>query len=217
MSETARQLNFEPEEKSSYSEAELEDLKQEIAKNRQYIMNFVKRFANGEDKSAIEDITQTVLEKATKSAHTRDSSIGAALKSWLGTITRNAVNDYFKRKSIEKTRIFGGVEIDPILEKIPAANETGDSLLRKQLQAALEKLTPTDRKILLESQDGASYEEISRELGNTDGTVGWRLNRIKSKLRKILEHNGVDPGDFFGKKNNYFVICLRPSTNSIRR
>jgi RNA polymerase sigma factor (sigma-70 family) len=67
---------------------------------------------------------------------------------------------------------------------------------RRPLAAALSRLSPGDRDVLLLVAWGQlSYDEVAAALKIPPGTVGSRLNRARRKVREAL--GGVDPAGEF--------------------
>jgi len=59
----------------------------------------------------------------------------------------------------------------------------------EMLKLAIEKLTEIEKAILLLYLDEKSYEEMSEIMGISSSNVGARLNRIKTKLIKLVKTN----------------------------
>ena len=57
------------------------------------------------------------------------------------------------------------------------------------LKLAIEKLTEIEKAILLLYLDEKSYDEMAEIMGITNSNVGARLNRIKTKLIKLVKAN----------------------------
>ena len=57
---------------------------------------------------------------------------------------------------------------------------------RKLVQKAISKLNKAEKAIIILYMDDYSYEEISDIAGITMSNVGVKINRIKTKLQKIL-------------------------------
>ena len=57
---------------------------------------------------------------------------------------------------------------------------------RRQVSAAITELSPKLRECYVRKVKGQSYQEIARELGIPQSTVGTRINRAREALRKIL-------------------------------
>lgn len=62
--------------------------------------------------------------------------------------------------------------------------EDSDNSLR--LKVAIEQLSKIEKAIIMLYLDEKSYEEISDIIGISNSNVGVKLNRIKTKLEKIL-------------------------------
>jgi RNA polymerase sigma factor (sigma-70 family) len=67
----------------------------------------------------------------------------------------------------------------------PGAASVDDRLA--QLYAALHRLEPVDRSLILLQLDGASYAQIAEIHGITESNVGVRLNRIRHKLTALIQ------------------------------
>jgi RNA polymerase sigma-70 factor (ECF subfamily) len=57
---------------------------------------------------------------------------------------------------------------------------------RALLNAAMKRLEPFDRALLVLHLDGRPYAEIAEVLGLTETNVGTRLGRVRQKLRRDL-------------------------------
>jgi len=75
--------------------------------------------------------------------------------------------------------------LDFEIPDLPANNLVDDQW--EMLKLAMEKLTEIEKAILLLYLDEKSYEEMSEIMGITNSNVGARLNRIKSKLIKLVK------------------------------
>jgi RNA polymerase sigma-70 factor (ECF subfamily) len=64
---------------------------------------------------------------------------------------------------------------------------TDERLVR--LYAAIHRLKPLDRSLMLLSLDGLSYRDMAEVLGLSESNVGVKLNRIKTQLTQTLKEN----------------------------
>jgi RNA polymerase sigma-70 factor (ECF subfamily) len=111
------------------------------------------------------------------------------LYPWMRRIALNVALSYYQRA---KRR--AAISLDHVQQGAPKsqtanpAEEIAHEELSEQLRIALEAL-PTDQRAVfqLRVQDELSYEEIAEALGIRIGTVMSRLNRARSKLRKLLQ------------------------------
>jgi len=56
-----------------------------------------------------------------------------------------------------------------------------------QLEKALKQLNDPDRAVMLLYLEGKSYKEMAEILDITESNVGVRINRIKSKLKRMID------------------------------
>ena len=75
---------------------------------------------------------------------------------------------------------------DSIQEQISEENKffTDESL--NQLYAAIKQLSEIDRAVILMYLEEKSYQEIADIIGTNSNNIGTRVNRIKERLKKIL-------------------------------
>lgn len=71
--------------------------------------------------------------------------------------------------------------------------EDGDARLLDRLYAAIRKLGPLDRSIMLLSLEGAAYRDIAALHGLSETNVGARLTRARQQLTTLV--SGPDGGD----------------------
>ena len=71
--------------------------------------------------------------------------------------------------------------------------EDGDAELLDRLYAAIRKLRPLDRSIMLLSLEGAAYRDIGALHGLSETNVGARLTRARQQLTTLV--SGLAEGD----------------------
>ena len=59
----------------------------------------------------------------------------------------------------------------------------------KMLNEAIKKLSKLDRAIILLYLEEKSYKEIAEIIGLSASNIGTRINRIKNRLKKMLDGN----------------------------
>src|SRR5512147_1920597 len=85
-----------------------------------------------------------------------------------------------------KNKFFGLLSVlDSIKNKASVEDKNEDIEL---LYFAIDKLDPLEKSIVLMYLDDLSYNEISQVTGLTESNIGVRLNRIKIKIKSILEN-----------------------------
>ena len=79
------------------------------------------------------------------------------------------------------------------LEEIPVESEICEDEIDKEgieyLYSVIKNLDVEEQSLIFLYLDGKSYKEISEILGISVSNVGTRLQRVKSKLRKISNEN----------------------------
>jgi RNA polymerase sigma-70 factor (ECF subfamily) len=151
------------------------------------------------DRAAADDLAQEVFIKAYFSLPRFKAR--SEFGTWLYRIAVNHAKDYL-RKNRSRLR---DMSIEDIGEQRLAAADKSQEDVRSEEErralvlAALERLPEKYRVILtLRDIEGMSYEDITRILGLSPGTVDSRLHRARLKLRQklvpVLNRQGGDNG-----------------------
>jgi RNA polymerase sigma-70 factor (ECF subfamily) len=151
-------------------------LEAEIPRLRRYARALTR------DVTRADDLVQSCLARAIAKQHLWQP--GTDLRAWLFTLLHNQnVNDV--RRSVREGVNVDIDEIAPMLSVQPRAMA---SLEWRDLRAAIDKLTPEHRQvILLVGLEGMEYEEVGRILGVPIGTVRSRLSRGRDELRRLMD------------------------------
>lgn len=143
------------------------------------------------------DLSQEVFIKAWQALPRFEAK--ARFTTWLYRITHNAVYDWTRRKRVEgvgelNDEVFERDRIDPASTTTPDEAEAPDDALvrgelRAKIEAALDRLTPEHREVvLLKDVQGLAYKEIAEVTGTSIGTVMSRLYYSRKKLQTMLRH-----------------------------
>ena len=110
--------------------------------------------------------------------------------TWLYRITINHVRDYLRKKSRMRQIPIDSIKESAVLqedEEMKKEEKFTEEQRRKLLHQTLQALPEKHQAILsLRDIQGFSYEEISRILKISHGTVDSRLHRARKLLRKKL-------------------------------
>ena len=123
----------------------------------------------------------------------------AGFSTWLYRLVSNASMDILRRRqrrdahagpsADDEENPFDAPDPAPAPQEIVERRE-----LRRELQAALDALSPERREVLiLREIHQLSYEEIAAALSLDLGTVKSRIHRARESLRKILTERGTFP------------------------
>ncbi len=149
------------------------------------------------DREAALEVTQETFIKAFRSIGRFKGD--ASFYTWIYRIAVNLAIDHqrreWRRPSVDSTRTTGDGQTEDLLDRIGDEDPRGDpfeaakdSELRAQVLAAIDELTPDHKAvILLRELEGLSYEEISRVMQCSKGTVMSRLHYARKKLQARLK------------------------------
>lgn len=137
----------------------------------------------------VDDLVQEVFLSAMRQLHAlRDV---AHFGAWLGTITRNRANDYY-RKSIPENSLIDPVEEHEI--ESPATNHAAEQEAAAIL-AVLRSLPEAYREpLILRLVEGMTGPEIASRTGLTHGSVRVNLCRGMQLLRERLAETAKGAG-----------------------
>ena len=149
-------------------------LEAEIPRLRRYARALTR------DVSRADDLVQSCLTRAVAKQHLWQH--GTDLRAWLFTILHNQhVNDV--RRSIREGTL---VELADAPQLTVQSNAI-PALQLRDLEAALSKLAPEQRQvILLVGLEGMAYDEVAAVLNVPVGTVRSRLSRGRDQLRRLM-------------------------------
>jgi RNA polymerase sigma-70 factor, ECF subfamily len=132
------------------------------------------------DRSAAEEVTASVFERAYRKRRHFDSGRGGA-RAWLFGIARNAALDELRRRRRQAQLTADPADLQS--EAVDAHAEQGAR--RATVVAALAALAPRDRELVaLKYFAGLSNAEIAAVLGISESNAGTKLHRVITELRK---------------------------------
>jgi RNA polymerase sigma-70 factor (ECF subfamily) len=150
------------------------------------------------DREAALEVTQETFIKAFRSIGRFKGD--ASFYTWIYRIAVNLAIDHqrreWRRPVAESTRTTGNdATQEDVFDRIGDENPRGDpfeatkdSELRERVRKAIDELTPDHKAvILLRELEGLSYEEISRVMQCSKGTVMSRLHYARKKLQARLK------------------------------
>jgi RNA polymerase sigma-70 factor (ECF subfamily) len=159
---------------------ELDQLSELFERHHRRLYQFFLCLAR--DGAAAEDLVQEVFVRLLKYRHTwRDE---AEFVPWMFALARNAAVDHFRARSRDSKRDHAAVPESPAVP--PRAVERIEELERAaQLRAALDRLAPEKREVLLLARFGElRHDRIAAMLGISPGAVRVRLHRALKELRE---------------------------------
>ena len=150
------------------------------------VLRYIRSKVSNEEDA--EDICADVFLKVQKRIHEYDEKKAAA-STWVYTIARNAVIDFYRtNRSSEE-----------LPEEIVSDEEVDSDLLQqetlKELAEALGKLSEEERTVIvLRYYGGLSLTEVEKRTGMSYGQVKLRHNSALKEMRKFFEKNTARQG-----------------------
>ena len=141
-------------------------------------------------RSTAEDLTSTVFEKAL-AGFARYRTDRAAFSTWIFTIARNAVIDYFRTTKRTQSLEADGAPDLPDGRDTPEEGAIKADELRR-LRHCLEKLSPPEREVIsLKFAGEITNRAIARQVGFSESNVGVIIFRAVRKLKECVEGAGA--------------------------
>ncbi|GAB2574532.1 RNA polymerase sigma factor [Spirosoma areae] len=107
----------------------------------------------------------------------------AQSSTWMYRVALNTAISLFRYQSRRVAPMQANDELLAVVQATgaPELDERID-----QFYSAIEHLSPVEKALVFLYLDDNSYDEISRIMGISQSNVGVKLNRIKSKLKRIV-------------------------------
>ncbi len=135
-----------------------------------------RRTGSGAD---AEDITQDVCMRLAKAIRRFRGEAG--FKTWLHTITLNAVRDFERRRVRDNKRLREYHE-SPLHEAAAISDDGHDALWTAVWQLPAKQ----GEAVMLVYGDGLSHAEAGVVLDCTENTVSWHLHEARKRLKALL-------------------------------
>lgn len=124
-----------------------------------------------------EDLFQEMIYQLWKSYPTFSGN--AKISTWMYRIALNTALAGFRKRSVPIT-------YTDAVPDLPAASDHNTTIQQDRLFAALSQLSDAEKAIIALYLEDMSYQEISGIIGIDENYVGVKINRIKTKLKNIL-------------------------------
>src|SRR3954453_18729446 len=141
------------------------------------------------DRGLAEELVQEVFTRVWRKADSYDAG-RARFRTWLYGLARHAIIDQKRRAAVRPALSAHAVDAD---ERGSIDKSLENALLRWQVNAAPERLTPEHRQVIrLAHFQGLTLREISERTGLPLGTVKSRTSYALRGLPLALEEMGID-------------------------
>jgi RNA polymerase sigma-70 factor (ECF subfamily) len=130
-----------------------------------------------------EDLTSGTFEKALTN-FTKFSSNKASFSTWIFTIARNTVIDYYRVHGRRQTVSLEKAEIDVSSPELPPDEAMEKQEEREQLRECLSRLSREEQELIsLKFGSGLNNRQIAEVTSLSESNVGTKLYRAVRKLR----------------------------------
>lgn len=154
-----------------------------IELNQGIIHKITKIYGNGYDEQ--KDLFQEIVYQLWKSY---DSFKGnSKFSTWMYRVSLNTAITIYRKKKIKFS------DLDAVSFKIKSEeydSEIEDQL--KMLYAAIKKLNDIEKALIFLYLENKSGKEIAETMGLTEVNARVKMNRIKAKLKKIIQENDYE-------------------------
>ncbi|MGB3180443.1 MAG: RNA polymerase sigma factor [Cyclobacteriaceae bacterium] len=156
----------------------MKDFEEIISEHQAILYKIGRVYATAED---FDDLYQEMLIAIWKSL---DSFKGQSkVSTWIYRVALNTALSYHKVNNRRQTAMDSFSQEQAHIYTDHAEDERTEKLYR-----AIRQLAKDERSLILLYLDENSYEEIAQIIGISMSNVGVRINRIKKKLLRLLNH-----------------------------
>lgn len=104
--------------------------------------------------------------------------------TWVYRIALNVCLTLLKKRKREGKTFFSS---EALPDTVTIENRAFENEPLNQLYAAIKQLSEVDRAVILLYLEEKAYQEIADILGTNPNNIGVRVNRIKERLKKIID------------------------------
>lgn len=146
----------------------------------QALLSFIR--SKIRSKEDAEDILQNIFMKI--SSHLDKLSDGEKLKSWIYTITRNAIIDYYRSKANRKNATLD----EHLEESIPEEEVSDPTMGLDQCMHGMIGLLPEEyRDIIIDSElKGIKQKDLAEKYGMAYPSMRSRVQRGRERLKQLF-------------------------------
>ncbi len=108
----------------------------------------------------------------------------AKITTWIYRIALNTAISGFRKQSRK-------IKTEDIRESHFNISDNGEDNREEdfqRLQRAIQNLSEIERAMIMMALEEVPYEDIAQTIGITQNNVRVRMNRIREKIRKLMEH-----------------------------
>ncbi len=157
-----------------------------VAANYDFVFRVAWRWTGNREDA--EDIAQDVCMRLARSI--RDWRGEGTLRTWLYSVTLNAVRDHGRRLGRQR-RLAEAAQIHALVEGGTALPEPAEDPA-EALWLAVRELPQQQRDaVLLVHGEGLSHSAAAQAMGCAEKTVSWHIHEARKRLKQMLAAGGT--------------------------
>lgn len=151
-----------------------------VAANYDFVFRVAWRWTGNREDA--EDVAQDVCMRLGRTI--RDWRGEGALRTWLYSVTLNAVRDHGRRHGRQR-RLAEAVQVHAIVEGAALPEQAEDPA--EALWLAVRQLPQQQRDaVLLIHGEGLSHSAAAQAMGCAEKTVSWHVHEARKRLKRML-------------------------------
>lgn len=132
-----------------------------------------------------EDIYQDVMLKILSKSDTLTNE--KSLKSWLYTITKNQIIDYYRSRKYDLKKNAVALDSQHFIDEFAVEDENSEAEFEICLRNYINQLPDDYREIISKSElEGVSQKELSEQLGLKYVTLRSKVQRGRNKIKESI-------------------------------
>jgi RNA polymerase sigma-70 factor (ECF subfamily) len=160
------------------TEDHIHEFIEKIEKNQGIIFKVSRTYCSNHE--CRRDLFQEIVLQLWRSYPSYNKSL--KFTSWMYRVALNTAISQLRKDKKREVEYAGDIPLNIANEDLYNEKEERAEILHQ----AIAKLNKGEKSIIILYMDNYSYEEISEIIGISVSNVGVKINRIKSKLQKLL-------------------------------
>ncbi|CAN5916714.1 RNA polymerase sigma factor [soil metagenome] len=151
-----------------------------VQENEGIIFKVSKMYAHQREDR--EDLYQEIVLQLWRSF--ADYRAEAKISTWMYRIALNTAITHLRKE----TRRAKSAELDEVALQVPAGLGGEQEERVEAMFRAIQQLTAVEKALVMLYMDDHSYKGMAEIIGISESNIGFKLNKIKAKLKELLKN-----------------------------
>ncbi len=151
-----------------------------VQENEGIIFKVSKMYAHQREDR--EDLYQEIVLQLWRSF--TDYRAEAKISTWMYRIALNTAITHLRKE----TRRAKSTELDEVALQVPAGLGGEQEERVEAMFRAIQQLTAVEKALVMLYMDDHSYKGMAEIMGISESNIGFKLNKIKAKLKELLKN-----------------------------